>query len=76
MVKAQKMLVESLGIEKLFCIIGGSAGGMQALEWVSKYSDMVYSAIPMATSYRMSPQNIGFDEVGRQAIMNDPNWLV
>ncbi len=74
MVKAQKMLIESLGISKLFCIIGGSAGGMQTLEWISKHSEMVHSAIPMATSYRMSPQNIGFDEVGRQAIMNDPNW--
>ncbi len=74
MVNLQLKLIDSFKIEKLFAIIGGSMGGMQVLEWASSYPSRVYSAIPIATSYRHSAQNIAFHEVGRQAIMNDPEW--
>lgn len=75
MVKAQKLLIEHLGIKKLFSIIGASMGGMQALAWASKYPEMVASIIPIATSARHTAQNIAFHEVGRQAIMADPEWV-
>ena len=74
MVKAQARLIDHLGIEKLFCVIGGSMGGMQVLEWASAYPERVFAAVPVATSYRHSAQNIAFHEVGRQAIMADPDW--
>ncbi len=74
MVKVQNKLVESLGIEKLFSVIGGSMGGMQALEWASSFGNKIHSVIPIATSYRHSAQNIAFHEIGRQAIMADINW--
>lgn len=74
MVRAQKRLVESLGIEQLFCVIGGSMGGMQALEWAVSYPDAVFAVAPIATAARHSAQNIAFNEVGRQAIMADPDW--
>jgi homoserine O-acetyltransferase/O-succinyltransferase len=75
MVNAQKVLVEHLGIERLLCVIGGSMGGMQVLEWAVSYPDMVRLAIPIATTSRLSAQAIAFDEVGRQAIMADPDWM-
>ncbi len=74
MVQAQKRLVEHLGIKKLLCVAGGSMGGMQVLQWVASYPEMVASVIPIATSCKQSPQQIAFSEVGRQAIMKDPNW--
>lgn len=74
MVRAQAMLVERLGIEQLFSVIGGSMGGMQVLSWALQYPEKVFSAIPMATTARHSAQNIAFHEVGRQAIMADPDW--
>ncbi len=74
MVKAQKKLIEHLGIESLLSISGGSMGGMQALQWIIDYPDTVESAIIMATTSRLSPQAIAFDEVGRKAILTDPNW--
>lgn len=74
MVQAQKKLIDHLGVEKLLCVIGGSMGGMQVLQWVSAYPDMVTSAIPIATALKHSPQQIAFDEVGRQAIMADSDW--
>jgi len=74
MVKAQAMLLDHLGIDQLFCVIGGSMGGMQALEWASRFPDRVFSAVPIATAARHSAQNIAFHEVGRQAIMADPDW--
>ncbi len=74
MVRAQAMLVEALGIEQLFCVAGGSMGGMQALQWAASYPDRVFSALPIATAARHSSQNIAFHEVGRQAIMADPDW--
>jgi len=74
MVAAQKRVIEHLGITKLFAVIGGSMGAMQALEWASRYPEMVFCAIPIAGAARHSAQNIAFHEVGRQAIMADPNW--
>jgi homoserine O-acetyltransferase len=74
MVRAQKLLVEHLGIDQLFCVIGGSMGGMQVLEWASSYPEAVFSAVPIAAAARQSAQNIAFHEVGRQAIMADPDW--
>ncbi len=74
MVEAQRYLLDELGIEKLLCVTGGSMGGMQTLEWVAAYPERVYAAIPIATSLKHSPQQIAFDEVGRQAIMADPAW--
>ncbi len=73
-VRAQKMLVDRLGIDSLFCVIGGSMGGMQVLQWAASFPDKVFSAIPIATAARHSAQNIAFDEVGRQAVMADPDW--
>jgi homoserine O-acetyltransferase len=74
MVRAQAMLVDHLGIDQLFCVIGGSMGGMQVLEWASSYPDRVFCALPMATGTRHSAQNIAFYEAGRQAVMADPDW--
>jgi homoserine O-acetyltransferase len=74
MVRAQAMLVESLGIDQLLAVMGGSMGGMQALQWAASYPQRVYCAMPIATAARHSAQNIAFHEVGRQAIMADPNW--
>jgi homoserine O-acetyltransferase len=74
MVALQKKLIDYLNIKKLLCVVGGSMGGMQVLEWATTYPDYVKLAIPIATSYRHTAQNIAFHEVGRQAIKNDPNW--
>ncbi len=74
MVRAQAMLQDYLGIESWFSVIGGSMGGMQVLQWASAYPERVFSAIPIACAARHSAQNIAFHEVGRQAVMADPNW--
>ena len=74
MVRAQRRLIDHLGIEQLFCVIGGSMGGMQVLEWAVRYPERVYTAVPIATSARHSAQNIAFGEVGRQAILADPDF--
>jgi len=74
MVRSQKMLIDHLGIEQLLAVVGGSMGGMQVLQWAAAYPERVFSAIPMATGARHSAQNIAFHEVGRQAIMADPEW--
>ncbi len=74
MVRAQKELIDHLGIDSLFCIIGGSMGGMQVLQWAVSFPDRVFAAVPIATAARHSAQNIAFHEVGRQAIMADPDW--
>lgn len=74
MVRAQKELIDHLGIKKLLSVVGGSMGGMQVLEWVALYPQCLRSAIPIATSLKHSPQQIAFDEVGRQAVMADPSW--
>lgn len=74
MVRAQAMLVDALGIDRLYCVAGGSMGGMQVLQWAASYPDRVANALPIATGPRHSSQNIAFHEVGRQAIMADPDW--
>jgi homoserine O-acetyltransferase/O-succinyltransferase len=74
MVRAQSLLLDHLGIESLFCAIGGSMGGMQVLEWAVSYPARVFAALPLATGARHSAQNIAFHEVGRQAVMADPDW--
>ncbi len=74
MVKAQKRLIDNLGIKKIHAVCGGSMGGMQVLEWAINYPEMINCAIPIATTPRLSSQGIAFNEVGRRAIINDPNW--
>jgi len=74
MVRLQAMLVDHLGIDSLFCVAGGSMGGMQVLQWAASYPDRVFSALPIATAAKHSAQNIAFHEVGRQAVMADPQW--
>ena len=74
MVRAQVMLVDHFGIDQLFSVVGGSMGGMQVLEWAASYPDRVFCALPIATGARHSSQNIAFHEVGRQAVMADPDW--
>src|SRR5882672_3258198 len=74
MVRLQKMLIEHLGIERLLSVSGGSMGAMQALQWAVAYPDAIASAIPIAGTARHSAQQIAFNEVGRQAIMADPDW--
>ncbi len=74
MVRAQKLLLDRLGISRLLSVCGGSMGGMQALQWVVTYPEMVASCIPIACTHKHSPMQIAFNEVGRQAIMRDPNW--
>ncbi len=74
MVRAQAMLIDRLGIDTLFSVAGGSLGGMQVLQWAAAYPERVFSALPIATGARHSSQNIAFDEVGRQAVMADPDW--
>jgi len=74
-VQAQKLLIDHLGISRLFSVIGASMGGMQVLKWLDFYPEMVLSAIPISTAARHTAQNIAFHEIGRQAIMADPDWL-
>ena len=74
MVRAQAALLDQLGIARLHAVVGGSMGGMQALGWATQYPDRIGSAIVIASAARHSAQNIAFHEVGRQAIMADPDW--
>ena len=74
MVKVQKKLVEHFKIDQLNTIIGGSMGGMQVLEWMVRHPKMMKKAIPIATAAMSSPQQIAFNEVGRQSIFSDPDW--
>ena len=74
MVRLQKMLIDHLGIDRLLAVAGGSMGGMQALEWAVTYPEHVAAALPIAATARHSAQQIAFNEVGRQAIMADPDW--
>jgi homoserine O-acetyltransferase/O-succinyltransferase len=74
MVRAQARLIDHLGIDQLFAVIGGSMGGMQVLQWATAYPERVFAALPIACAARHSAQNIAFHEVGRQAIVADPDW--
>lgn len=74
MVRAQNLLIEYLGIDQLFMVIGGSMGGMLTIEWAAKFPHKVFAAVPVATAPRHTAQNIAFHEIGRQAIMADPDW--
>jgi len=74
MVRAQKLLIDYLGIERLLAVVGGSMGGMQALQWAVSYPEAVASCIAIAATQKHSPMQIAFNEVGRLAIMSDPNW--
>ena len=74
MVRAQRALMDHLGIQKILSVIGGSIGGLQVLEWAVQYPDIVFSAVPLATTARHSALAIAFNEVARQAIMADPHW--
>jgi homoserine O-acetyltransferase len=72
MVRAQKLFIDHLGIDKLFAVIGGSMGGMQVLAWAALYPERVFAAVPVAAAAYHSAQNIAFHEIGRQAIAADP----
>ncbi|MDR0398246.1 MAG: homoserine O-acetyltransferase [Endomicrobium sp.] len=74
MVHCQKKLIDFLKIDKLLAVVGGSMGGMQVLQWAISYPEKICSAIPIATTMKHSPQQIAFNEVGRQAIMADIGW--
>jgi homoserine O-acetyltransferase len=74
MVHAQHAMLEQLGVRCLAAVIGGSVGGLQALEWTVAYPDMVDRAIIIAAAPRLSAQGLAIDDIGRQAIMNDPSW--
>lgn len=74
MVNVQYRLIKHLGIKQLLSVVGGSMGGMQVLQWMATYPEMILSAIPIATTVKHTAQQIAFNEVGRQAIMADPNW--
>ena len=74
MVDVQKKLVNFLGVEKLLAVAGGSMGGMQVLKWGVAYPDSVAALIPIATAARHTALQIAFNEVGRQAVMSDPDW--
>ena len=73
-VRAQRHLIDFLGIEKLLAVAGGSMGGMQVLQWAVSYPERVRAALPIASTASHSPMLIAFSEVGRQAIYADPNW--
>ena len=73
MVNAQRKLVEALGITRLIAV-GGSIGGFQALDWATRHPDMTIAAAPLAASGALDPQGIGMNEIGRRAIMADPDW--
>jgi homoserine O-acetyltransferase/O-succinyltransferase len=74
MVRAQKRLLDSLGVQKLALVAGGSIGGQQALEWAVEFPDFVEKAVPVAATGALGPQGIGMSEIGRRAIVADPDW--
>jgi homoserine O-acetyltransferase len=74
MVRAQKRLLDALGVRKLALVAGGSIGGQQALEWAVEFPDFVQKAVPVAATGALGPQGIGMSELGRRAIMADPDW--
>jgi len=74
MVEAQKRLIDHLGIERLFSLVGGSMGGCKVIEWTVRFPEMCRSAICVASSAKLSAQNLAFNTVGRNAITGDPEW--
>jgi homoserine O-acetyltransferase len=74
MVKVQNFLIDSLSIDKLFAVVGGSMGAMQTIQWAIDFPEKIYNIVHIAGALKHSAQNIAFHEVGRQAIMNDNNW--
>ncbi len=74
LVRAQKRLLDDLGVRRLTLVIGGSIGGQQALEWAVEFPDFVEKAAPVAATGSLGPQGVGMSEIGRRAIMADPNW--
>jgi homoserine O-acetyltransferase/O-succinyltransferase len=74
MVRAQKRLLDSLGVRRLRLVIGGSIGGQQALEWAVEFPEFVEKAVPVAATGALGPQGVGMSELGRRAIMADPDW--
>ena len=74
MVRAQRRLLNSLGVRRLALVIGGSIGGQQALEWAVEFPDFVERAVPVAATGALGPQGVGMSEIGRRAIMADPDW--
>ncbi|PZQ62027.1 MAG: homoserine O-acetyltransferase [Sphingomonas taxi] len=74
MVRAQALLLDHLGIARLAAVVGGSMGGMQALSWAATFPERVAACVVIASTARHTAQNIAFHEVGRQAVMADPNW--
>lgn len=74
MVNAQKLLVDHLGISQLYAVVGGSMGGMQALQWTVSYPNAMKKAVVIAATGYSTPQQIAFNEVGRKAIISDPHW--
>lgn len=74
MVRAQKRLLDDLGVRRLKLVIGGSIGGQQALEWAVEFPEFVEKAVPLAATGSLGPQGIGMSEIGRRAIMADPDW--
>ncbi len=75
MVQAQHILLEHLGVRQLAMVAGGSIGGQQALQWAISYPEMVRKTVVVAATAAITAQAIAFNEVGRQAIMADPNWF-
>ena len=73
-VRAQKRLLDDLGVQRLKAVIGGSIGGQQALEWAVEYPDFMEKAVPIAATGALGPQGLGMSELGRRAIMADPLW--
>ncbi len=74
MVRAQRALLEELGITRLFAVAGGSLGGMQALEWAVQYADRVDAIIPIASTHALHPQGVAWNAIARNAITADPDW--
>ncbi|MBM4417657.1 MAG: homoserine O-acetyltransferase [Chloroflexi bacterium] len=74
MVRAQRRLIDRLGIRGILATSGGSLGGMQALEWAVRYPDLVRGCIPIASTTRLAPMGLAWSAIGRNAIMADPRW--
>ena len=74
-VMTQAMLADRLGIDSWAAVIGGSLGGMQALHWAVHYPDRVRNCVALAAAPKLTAQNIAFNEIARQAILSDPDWL-